>query len=477
MANENNLIRPSILNIPTPNPQAPSHSNQNLPNASNANNIDMNVITRICEQAISRILNPNSEISGIDQEIEDRYRDNLTELDKIPDAIRGLREFSGNPSEYSSWKKSVERILRLYEPCKGTPKYFGILNTIRNKIVGSADAALEAYNTPLNWECISKCLTLHYADKRDLTTLEYQMTSLIQGNNSIQNFYQEVYSHLSLIMNKLSCLEISRESMDLLTQTYRDKALDTFIRGLQGDLPKLLAIKEPTDLPQALQLCLKLQNQQFRTNYANSHQISNKLNKSTPHIPPRRNQEFASYRYVPSRIQPQQEYYYNAMPQQHIQSQQQYFHYPTPQRHPLPHQQFPHTAMPQRKFPTSHQFQPQRPTAPKPLPQPEPMDIDQSIGSKKVNYMNRPVQNDKFFGKRPNPTYNEQQPNKIQRNFHIDTEEGVIPQEYQEQIESYESQEDLVEFSEYLNNQYDTARGNIENEEVVEDLIDINFLD
>lgn len=140
-------------------------------------------------------MNPNSEISGVNQGFEKRFRDNLADLDKIPGSISCLSEFSGNPSEYSSWKESIGRILRLYEPCKGTLKYFGILNTIRNKIIGSADAALEAYNTPLTSEYISGCHTLNYAVKRDVTTLEHEMTSLIQGNNSVQNFYQEVCSH------------------------------------------------------------------------------------------------------------------------------------------------------------------------------------------------------------------------------------------------------------------------------------------
>lgn len=65
-------------------------------------------------------------------------------------------------------------------------------------------------------------------------------------------------------------MDIGREPISLLTQTYRDKALDTFVRGLNGDLPRLLGIREPTDLPQALHLCLKLENQNYRSEYANN---------------------------------------------------------------------------------------------------------------------------------------------------------------------------------------------------------------
>lgn len=44
-------------------------------------------------------------------------------------------------------KKSVDRILHIYEPLRGTPKYYGKLSVIRNKITGNADVALESYNT------------------------------------------------------------------------------------------------------------------------------------------------------------------------------------------------------------------------------------------------------------------------------------------------------------------------------------------
>lgn len=39
-----------------------------------------------------------------------------------------------------------------------------------------------------------------------------------------------------------------------------------------ADLPRLLGTKEPADLPSALQPCEKLENQKFRTNYANNSQ-------------------------------------------------------------------------------------------------------------------------------------------------------------------------------------------------------------
>ena len=296
MANFNNLLRPPVLNIeqtfnapiqesdenliPQPtqqqrqlNRQEAFQQSRNMNNSGNNNTEEMEaIIRRLISEQLPTLMqanqNPTLDFASLnDEEILPINRANIGDLDKVPDVVKCLREFSGNPAEFNSWKKSVDRVLSVYQDKIGTAKYFGILHTIRNKIVGSADAALESYNIPLNWTAICKCLTLHYADKRDLSTLEYQMKNLIQNNNqTVEDFHRTVCKHLSLILNKIGCMELGRESERLMTKLYRDKALDTFIRGLRGDLSRLLGMKEPSDLPSALHLCLKLENQSYRSN-------------------------------------------------------------------------------------------------------------------------------------------------------------------------------------------------------------------
>lgn len=458
MSNPQNLIRPPVLNNVNPSNAAPAVEG----NVENDNDRIARICAQQCELAIRRFLDPNSDVGGEDQGIEERFRNNLGDLDKVPDVVRSLREFSGNPSEYSSWKKSIDRILAIYESMKGTPKYFAILNTIRNKIVGAADAALESYNTPLNWECIAKCLSMHYADKRDLTTLEYQMSTLVQGNNKIQDFYQEVYSYLSLITNKLSCMDIGREARDLLAQTYRDKALDVFIRGLKGNLSIHLGMKEPKDLPQALHLCLKMENQFVRSQFVNSNKSNNTRTLTQP----------------PSRVQ-----------YSHQDRNQRNFY---PQLAHMPqisnHQQF-RPAFPMRNFNNYNQvpqvqkysnqnFGPPKPNTSKPQPRPEPMDVDSSVRSRAVNYINRPVPNNNFFGKRPIADSEQfRNPPKIQRNFHLQTQgnSNFNDQYYEEHLSNYENEEELPAFDEYLQNQPDTPED--QNQSETQELVDIHFLD
>lgn len=379
--------------------------------------------------------------------------------------------FFGNPTEFGSWKKSVERVLKIYETLKGTPKYFGILNVVRNKITGNADIALESYNTPLNWDCIIKCLTTQYADKRDLGTLEYQMSSMTQGNSSVQDFYKEVYAHLSLILNKIACLEESEPAIHLLTKTYRDKALDTFVRGLRGDLPRLLSMREPKDLNEALHLCLKLDNQQFRTQHANN------SNRTPPHILHRKqhnqNQIFypqlAYYPQKPNYIRPNYDTRNNSRLPQFGQGL-------NPQSNNTSNNRFfnPQIAQNQSAYLTKYNLQPPpRPTQQKP---PVPMDIDPSMRSRTVNYMNRPAQNNnRFSGIRPPPQSAQiHQPSKLQRINHIEPNNknetlsddlsncNIEPQQ------EIEQDEDLTEYLEQYFEQDDSQ----ENE-----FTDIHFLD
>lgn len=46
-----------------------------------------------------------------------------------------------------------------------------MLRTIRNKIVGPANEALNMYGTPSIWENIKQNLITHYSDKRSETLL------------------------------------------------------------------------------------------------------------------------------------------------------------------------------------------------------------------------------------------------------------------------------------------------------------------
>jgi len=54
-------------------------------------------------------------------------------------------------------------------------------------------------------------LALHFADKRDVGTLEYELTQMTQGNQKLEDVYLRINNHVSLIMNKIKSMNYSTE--------------------------------------------------------------------------------------------------------------------------------------------------------------------------------------------------------------------------------------------------------------------------
>lgn len=361
------------------------------------------VFSKEGKQLVNEVMSPNRDFINAKEQSYIPPVITSSEGDRIvSDLIKTIRDFSGNSSEFGSWRKSVDRFLAYYKNLENTNKYFALLMAIRNKIIGHADEVLESYNVPLNWNAIRSCLTWHYADKRDLRTLEYQLLSITQGRLTVTDFYQEVYSHLTLILNKISCMEETPEALKVLGDMYREKARDAFINGLNGDLPRLLAVKEPQDLAHALHLCEILENQHnYGRNRVNTRRMQNNNNNNyfnqRPPLPPKPKYNNNNYHSNHRNNNPwRMQNFYQEQPVQQYRYQ------------------------PQQQTPNNN-WSPPRPFAPKPQPKPEPMDVDESVRTRQINYMNRPQFNNHQV-KRP---FNGSDRNikKQQRLFHIDQEE------------------------------------------------------
>jgi len=91
--------------------------------------------------------------------------------------------------------------------------------------------APNAYNVrDGDWTEIKRVLALHFADKRDVGTLEYELTQMTQVNQKLEDFYLRNNNHVSLIMNKIKSVNYSTEITNAFLAGQRDKALNAFIR-------------------------------------------------------------------------------------------------------------------------------------------------------------------------------------------------------------------------------------------------------
>lgn len=120
-------------------------------------------------------------------------------------------------------------------------------------------------------------LSPHHADKTDIRSLEHQRNRLSQGTSMIDEHYASIKSKFSLTKNKTETQDYSKETIDALEEIYRNRALEVFIRCLNGEISTFLIIQKPKTLLETYALCMEVQNLNFRNTFPHPH-IRNDIN-------------------------------------------------------------------------------------------------------------------------------------------------------------------------------------------------------
>lgn len=366
-------------------------------------------------------------------------------IENVPSLASALKTFDGDLNELSQWLKNAETVFNIFNrdltSYEKRNRLHLVCMTIRNKIIGKANDVLVTYRTNNNFHLIKKTLLHHYSDKRDLQTLDYLLMNCEQRGRPIDEYYNQVNKLLSLIANHITTNPKYQhpEAMKVMLETYTNKAIEAFTRGLDGDDGRFLRNSHPTSLAEAYSYCISSYNMEFRKS---SVKIENKHRYQAPPPPPPRNNKFRTQHPITPR--------YNTT----------YVQNPVPIRQNLIN---------------NH---PRNLSANPPRPQPaipnhfntpnfdeknvEPMDVDQSIRSRQINYMNRPA-----------PSGNTVQPVKKQRVFNIETSDPKPGCSYHQEKDDkiqYPSEEEI--FEEYLH-EYNKYQ---DEEDSDDDLAEFHFL-
>lgn len=262
---------------------------------------------------------------------------------QIPQAIRELPCFNGDAVKLHSFIKAVENLTPFMTAMEGTPFFDVWIQSIRAKITGEADRVLEIYGTPTNWDEIKNNLIAYYNDKRDPVTLTRELFQL-QQTGSIEDFFGKVQNLLSLLINhtNINTVEINVKTDRI--STHQENALQVFLAGLREPIGGNVRARQPKTLKQGFDAAVEERNFLSRAG----------LNGQRP---------------------------FNFQP---LAYPQKLTNFPTQTRDTFLSRQF---SVP---IPNRNAFAPR--LYPKPQPRPTPMDIDPSIRTQRVNYMNRSPQ-------------------------------------------------------------------------------------
>lgn len=331
---------------------------------------------------------------------------------QTPQIIRILPPFDGNPIKLHSFIRSIDDLMPEIERVRGTPAYTVWLLAIRSKIIGDADSVLEFYGTSTDWDEIKTNLVTHYSDKRDEVSLTKDLFKLSQKDKNIEDFYKEIQFSLSLMVNQLNLNEPNRDVRSAKTQFYQDMGLKVFLAGLNEPIGQVIRAQCPTSLKDALRRCLEERNFHYQKPKSNpppvpsrnKFQTTNNNNpfsyghasrsNAIPRIPFQPNyQQMNPFQYIPpfahpNNFHPAQQPFQQIPPQRAL---------PPAQPNNFPRAQQPPSQNPfQRNPPSAQPNNSNRQQAPVAnsgahrLPRPIPMEVDHSIRSRQMNYMNRP---------------------------------------------------------------------------------------
>lgn len=184
----------------------------------------------------------------------------ICEALRVPDAIKDLPKFSGNPKLLFEFLNNVDEIRSLISCTEGTPYGNLLLRSIRNKIEGSANEILNMYGTPLDWATIKQNLIHHYADKRNETSLIRDLHGIKQGNKPVEKFYNEIIEISATMTNYVQIHEQDNNVVKAKQSLYTEMCLNAFLSGLKEPLGATVRAMKPDNLATAFAYCIKEQN-------------------------------------------------------------------------------------------------------------------------------------------------------------------------------------------------------------------------
>lgn len=198
-----------------------------------------------------------------------QYQSNNTDMFsslRIPDAIKDLPKFDGNPRLLYEFISNVEEILLFIRETDNTPYGKILLRAIRNKIEGQANEILNMYGTPLNWDDIKSNLILHYSDKRTETSLVRDLHNVKQSNNTVEIFYSQVIEIQSTLCNNILIHEKDANVIKAKKDLFAEMSLNSFLSGLREPLGSRIRSMQPESLAKAFSYCIKEQNISYTQN-------------------------------------------------------------------------------------------------------------------------------------------------------------------------------------------------------------------
>lgn len=178
---------------------------------------------------------------------------NISSGDEIQlEAYRAIPVFDGKLNEYSPWRIQAWRRMKIIEKFMDHPKYEAALAIVRAKVTGPASLVLVNNKAKYNITSIIRTLDVAYSDRRPLYAIEAEMTSIMQGDKTLDKFYNAINFALNAIISKVFMMYNTEAEQRPIINEATKKAIRTFTVGLRSRATRqVLYGQQPKTLSEA----------------------------------------------------------------------------------------------------------------------------------------------------------------------------------------------------------------------------------
>lgn len=246
--------------------------------------------------------------------------ENLFATTRVPDVIRDLPNFDGNPNHLYGFINRIDTIIKVIPNVSDSALNFVTLNAIRSKIIDQASEYLDEQGTTLDWSSIKSNLLLRYADKRDEMTLVRDLNRLTQNGNTIENFYSKINEMKVKLTNYVKNNELDEKLANSKISFYAELCLNAFLKGIHGPLGGNVYCMQPKTLEEAYKICNEIHenyysnnfNKYNRNNYSNNNYNNRNPNTNYNNYNPNRSNGSFNNNYNPNRNSNHNNRYFNS---------------------------------------------------------------------------------------------------------------------------------------------------------------------
>lgn len=193
--------------------------------------------------------------------------------------IKIIPIFDGDKRHLNLFIRKSEYIINKYKGSAEQNLY--VMHSITSRLAGNAAALISEREDIVTWEEFKELLIQHFGDPRSEECLAIELETMrIRNGESFLEFCNRIQSVRSILISKVNRLSNSmRESKIII---YNNTSLNVFLYNLPENMVRIVRLKAPSTLEQALSVVLEEVNFHDQYNARNKTLLPSSSKNTTP---------------------------------------------------------------------------------------------------------------------------------------------------------------------------------------------------